>query len=154
ASTTDTTDAATTQTPFAAERLRSEDVTRLRDTLPQLCLGLCALHAAGKVHRDVKPSNVRVTPDGRVKILDFGLVADSVDAEVVGASRFAVPPRYMAPEQATSQPIGPAADWYAVGVMLYEALTGRAPFLGPPLDVLSDKQRREPIAPRTIVPTV
>jgi hypothetical protein len=147
-------DAAATQTPDAAERLRGADVTRLRDVLRQLCLGLSALHAAGKVHRDVKPSNVRVTPNGQVKILDFGLVTDVVDAGAIGDAHFAGTPRYMAPEQAASHPVRPAADWYAVGVMLYEALTGRAPFLGPAMDVLRDKQCREPIAPRALVPAL
>ena len=122
------------------------DEARLRAALPQLVAGLEALHAAGKVHRDIKPSNIRVTPAGRVVLLDFGLVAEtsersSVDGEITGT------PAYMAPEQATERSVGPQADWYALGVVLYEALAGRLPFDGTPLDILMRKQREAPQPP-------
>ncbi len=125
------------------------DETRLRDALAQLGRGLYALHAAGKVHRDVKPSNTRVTPEGRVVLLDFGLVTDAYGAQetphaIVGT------PRYMAPEQAAARPAGTAADWYAFGVMLYEALTGVAPHQGNPLEIMLDKQRHAPRAPSSV----
>lgn len=103
---------------------------RLRDVLRQLAEGLVFLHGAGKLHRDIKPSNVMVAESGRVVVLDFGLVTD-IEAgrqEAKGAGT----PRYMAPEQAAAQPIGPAADWYSVGVMLYEALAGRPPYIKGP----------------------
>ncbi|MGD0526580.1 MAG: AAA family ATPase [Polyangiaceae bacterium] len=134
----------------AAVRL---DETRLRATLPQLASGLEALHAAGKVHRDIKPSNVRVTPAGRVVLLDFGLIAEvsersSIDGEIAGT------PAYMAPEQATSQSVGPEADWYALGVMLYEALTGLLPFDGTSLEVMMNKQTGTPRPPRALSPGV
>src|SRR5258708_27502745 len=111
--------------PSGEPRPRRVDVDRLRVVLPQIVGGLEALHAAGKVHRDVKPSNVRVSSRGRAVLLDFGLVAEPGDSEeedlIVGT------PAYMAPEQAMSRNVGPPADWYAVGVMLYETLTGRLP---------------------------
>jgi eukaryotic-like serine/threonine-protein kinase len=109
------------------------DEAKLRDAARQLARGLAALHRAGKVHRDVKPSNILVGADGRVVLLDFGVVrdvdrarlADSVERrEVVGT----VP--YMAPEQACGAPAGIEADWYAFGVVLFQALTGRLPFGG------------------------
>jgi hypothetical protein len=128
------------------------DEVRLRAALTELALGLHTLHEAHKVHRDVKPSNVLVEPSGRVKILDFGLIADvdemgrSIgDLEVVGT------PAYMAPEQAASRAVGPAADWYAVGVLLYEAMTGEVPFSGAPLEVLLRKQQDEPPPPSALV---
>ncbi len=123
------------------------DVERLRPALAQLARGMGALHAAGKVHRDVKPSNILVTRDGRVVLLDFGLAAElgrrpsSAGVAVVGT----IP--YMAPEQCAGDGrITAAADWYALGVMLFQALTGRLPFDGPPAQVLHDKQTQA--APR------
>jgi serine/threonine protein kinase len=101
------------------------DPARLRQALAGVTEALAALHRAGLVHRDVKPSNLRVEPGGRVVLLDFGVVAsiERPDDEIVGTMA------YMAPEQATGR-VTPAVDWYAVGVMLYRALTGRLPWPG------------------------
>jgi hypothetical protein len=84
-----------------------------------------ALHRARKIHRDLKPSNILVERGGRVVVLDFGLVAE--DDRRPALDPRAGTPEYMAPEQRTGTAVGPAADWYAVGVMLYEALAGRRP---------------------------
>ena len=130
------------------------DEGRLRAVLPQLVGGLLALHAASMVHRDVKPSNVRVTPAGRVVLLDFGLVAELAAPLGGSAASFVGTPVYMAPEQADATPVGPAADWYAVGALLYEALTGEVPFEGPPLQVLMRKQRERPAPPGRLDPRV
>ncbi len=131
--------------PRAARRALDE--ARLRTALVQLALALQALHARGLVHRDVKPNNVLVTPAGRVVLLDFGLVAhvDQSESSVVGT------PAYMAPEQCFVQEIGPPADWYGVGALLYEALTGALPFTGPALQVLKDKQEGLPRRPGELV---
>ena len=126
------------------------DEVRLRDELSQLADGLSALHEAGLVHRDVKPSNVRVTREGRVVLLDFGLVIAS-SADDASIQHAAGTPWYMAPEQAVSSQVGPEADWYAVGVLLFEALTGNVPFEGAALRVMTRKQKEEPSAPSAVV---
>jgi serine/threonine protein kinase len=127
------------------------DELKLRVALAQLAEGLGALHRAGKVHRDVKPSNVLVTEEGRVVLLDFGLVAemeDSHERRVVGTVD------YMAPEQALGTAPGPAADWYSVGALVYEAIAGRPPFVGPSMEVLMGKQRFDPLPPSKHDPSV
>jgi serine/threonine protein kinase/tetratricopeptide (TPR) repeat protein len=119
---------------------------RLRPALAQLARALTALHAAGCVHRDVKPSNVLVTAEGRAVLLDFGLVsAASIETTQSGAGT----PEYMAPEQVAMQPVNAAADWYAFGVILFELLTGRLPFEGLPHEILYRKQHGH--APRVAV---
>ncbi len=124
------------------------DEARLRGDLKQLAEGLSALHDAGFVHRDVKPSNVRVTHEGRVVLLDFSLAVeaggDDWRQEAAGT------PAYMAPEQVVSAHVGAEADWYAVGVMLFEALTGKVPFDGSPLQIVTRKQREESPAPSSL----
>lgn len=135
------------------------DHARLRIVLRQLAEGLVALHAAGRLHRDVKPSNVLVEEEsGRVVIVDFGITAD-LDPE--GGTRkdsdmslLAGTPEYMAPEQGTGDTLTTAADWYAMGVFLFEALTGRLPFVGGPLQILLDKQRFEAPNPSEIRPGI
>ena len=101
------------------------DPERLRNLLRQLAEGLYTLHQAGKLHRDVKPSNVLVTKGDRVVILDFGLVVELSDVET--NSGIAGTPAYMSPEQRSGSPLSESSDWYSVGVMLYEAITGELP---------------------------
>jgi hypothetical protein len=130
---------------------RELDLHRLRAALAQLCRGLQALHGAGKVHRDIKPPNILVTPEERLVLLDFGLASDQVrEQTLVGSGT----PSYMAPEQASPGRVGPAADWYSVGVLLYEALTGRRPFDGPAHEILYRKQRVDPPPVRAAAPEV
>jgi hypothetical protein len=127
------------------------DLDRLRLALPQLARGLHALHGAGKIHRDVKPSNIQVTSDGRVVLLDFGLVAElerrqGSDGMIVGTVA------YMAPEQCAGDvQLTAAADWYGVGVVLFQALTGRLPFEGVPTRVLFEKQTEPAPRPSLLV---
>ncbi len=125
---------------------------RLRTGLVQLASGVRALHAVGTLHRDLKPSNVRVTDDGRVVLLDFGVVAE-IGARGHAAQRGLVgTPAYMAPELIDMPEPGPASDWYAVGVILYEALTGRRPFSGELPMILQAKARFEPDRPERFQP--
>src|SRR5262249_27249561 len=110
----------------------------------QLCAGIAVVHAAGKLHRDLKPSNVLVTRDGRVVVLDFGLAVDwdpgGVGQTVLDHSVSGTP-AYMAPEQAAGAAATSASDFYALGVMLFQALTGRLPFRGGVLEMLAGKQQ-------------
>ena len=131
------------ETIVAAFRRDEPDYGRLRETAFQLALGISALHGAGKLHRDVKPSNVLLTPTGRVVVLDFGLVT-ALDPRRIDESQeqgFAGTVLYMAPEQALGRSLTPAADWYAVGATLYEALAGVAPIEAPPHQLFLAKQR-------------
>ena len=102
----------------------------------QMAAGLAAAHAAGIIHRDLKPANVIITPEGQVKILDFGLArhVTTGDSEtftqmtVVGTTLGTV--AYMAPEQARGQLVDERADVWALGVVIYEMLSGKKPFTG------------------------
>ena len=116
------------------------DGERLRDALLQLATGVQALHSSGRLHRDLKPSNVLVTAEGRVVILDFGLVREFEAAAIEQSVALAGSPAYMAPEQAAGKAINEAADWYAVGVMLFKSLTGELPFRGTLREALDRKQ--------------
>ncbi len=131
------------------------DVPRLRAALAQLADGMIALHSCNKLHRDLKPSNVLVRPDGRVVLLDFGLAFDLDRANALDAgTSVSGTPAYMSPEQASLAPLSRASDWYAFGVMLYEALTGERPFKGSTHEILRAKQELVPRPPSALVPEV
>jgi hypothetical protein len=116
-------------------------IDRLRGALPQLVHGLNALHAARKVHRDIKPSNILVTHEGRVVLVDFGLVAEMERGHIADEGKIVGTVAYMAPEQCAGDPHPTAAvDWYALGAVLFHILTGRLPFEGPSARVVLEKQ--------------
>ncbi|MCE9579117.1 MAG: serine/threonine-protein kinase PknK [Deltaproteobacteria bacterium] len=127
------------------------DLDRLRAAFGQLVDGLEAIHGAERVHRDLKPSNVLVERNGRVVILDFGL-AEHRDATRPRHGSITGTIGYMAPEVLRGGQVGAKADWYAVGVLLYECLTGRLPFDGAPLEVMHAKLERAPVAPSVFAP--
>jgi hypothetical protein len=130
------------------------DLRRLRRALRDLADALAWLHAYKLVHRDIKPDNVLIDGSGRLVLLDFGLAArlsGSALSETVSVGT----PAYMAPEQTSNlAAIDGAADWYAVGVMLYESLTGRLPFTGTMAEVLLAKVSADPTPPTSISPEV
>ncbi len=145
---------------------RPEQFERLRSALRQLVSGVAALHAAGHLHRDIKPSNLMVRvprsqksdagagaadeDEAQVAILDFGVMTQlahrETEDDIVGT------PAYMAPEQAAGAALTPGSDWYSVGVVLYEAITGRRPFGGSVRHSLEARARFDPQPPRVLVP--
>jgi tRNA A-37 threonylcarbamoyl transferase component Bud32 len=100
------------------------------DITAQTALALQAAHAAGLVHRDIKPGNLLITPDGRVKITDFGIarIADQVPLTATGQVMGTV--QYLSPEQASGHPASPTTDIYSLGIVAYECLAGKRPFTG------------------------
>ena len=101
----------------------------LREVARQVAAGLAAIHAAGVVHRDVKPDNVLITDDQRVQIMDLGVArAQTPTSAITEAGQFAGSLLYAAPEQFQNEPLQASADLYALGVMLYELATGENPF--------------------------
>ncbi|WP_106091738.1 serine/threonine-protein kinase, partial [Enhygromyxa salina] len=121
------------------------NLVRLELALGQLIAGVHHLHLARCVHRDLKPSNVLVTREGRVVILDFGVVSElsEVDDGMTREGQMMGTPAYMAPEQAGGEVAGTAADFYALGTMLFECLTGALPFTGSVIDILVSKRHGE-----------
>lgn len=96
----------------------------------QVCAALAAAHAAGIVHRDIKPSNVIVTGDGDVKVTDFGVARTRGDVPLTQTGNVVGTAQYLAPEQARGEPATPASDLYSLGIVLYQMLTGSAPYTG------------------------
>jgi tetratricopeptide (TPR) repeat protein len=122
----------------------------LREAFGQLAQGVNALHGHGMLHRDLKPSNVLVTKEGRVVILDFGLITHLETEGAAEMPQFLGSPAYMSPEQCAELPASPASDWYSVGVMLYQALTGELPFPGTVYQMIAARLRGEPTSPMEV----
>jgi serine/threonine protein kinase/tetratricopeptide (TPR) repeat protein len=128
----------------------------------QICEGLAAAHDRGIIHRDLKPGNMRLTPDGRLKILDFGLAERAAGPSQAGATVTATQAQetsgtipYMAPEQLQGKPADLRSDLWAVGAVLYEISSGRRPFPGNvPTAIAADIIHKEPATPRYLRPEI
>ena len=120
---------------------------RARHALLQLVDGVAELHRRRKLHRDIKPSNILVTPAGRVVLLDFGLSSDIL-GDLAEREQMAGTPAYFAPERHSGAVPSPSQDWYAVGVTIYQALTGHLPFVGHLHDIRRMQREQDPPPPR------
>jgi serine/threonine-protein kinase len=129
---------------------------RALDIVGQTGLALQAAHEAGVVHRDVKPGNLLIRPDGVVKVTDFG-IARAVDSAPVTQTGFVVgTAAYLSPEQAAGKPVTPASDIYALGVVAYECLAGRRPFddASPVAVAMAHMNTTPPTLPKDVPPLV
>lgn len=137
------------------ERDGSLSTDKTLDIVAQTSAALQAAHAAGLVHRDIKPGNLLITPDGRVKITDFGIarIADQVPLTATGQVMGTV--QYLSPEQASGHPASPATDTYSLGIVAYESLAGKRPFTGESQVAIAMAQINEqppPLPPTVAVP--
>jgi len=125
---------------------------RTLDIVAQTASALQAAHSAGLVHRDIKPGNLLITPEGRVKITDFGIarVSDQVPLTATGQVMGTV--QYLSPEQASGHPASPATDIYSLGIVAYECVAGRRPFTGESQVAIAMAQINEAAPP--LPPTV
>ena len=133
-------------------RLRVDEVV---DVATQVCAGLQHAHDHGVVHRDVKPGNLLHRRDGLVKIADFGIARAAEATQLTEVGTVLGTAAYLSPEQAAGEEVGPAADLYSLGVVVYELLTGRTPFQFGSLAELAAKQREGAVTPvRELAPAV
>jgi serine/threonine protein kinase/class 3 adenylate cyclase len=124
------------------------------EIMQQICAGLREAHLQGIVHRDLKPANIMLDRSGSVKIMDFG-IARSFQGNTHTTRTITGTPEYMAPEQLELKPVGACTDIYALGLLLYEMVTGVSVFFGDTPVAVALKQLREvPKRPREIVPTL
>src|SRR5262245_7756415 len=125
----------------------AERTRQLRPAVAQLAEGLHHLHQAGLLHCDIKPSNVLISREGRVVLLDFGLVTEWSPVDAEGRVELVGSLGYLAPERFAGRPASAAGDWYAVGVMLYESLVGRRPFHGTRTKLIWQQRYMDPPEP-------
>jgi hypothetical protein len=131
------------------------DPVQTMDVVAQAAAGLYAAHTAGLVHRDVKPANLLLGKDGRVKITDFGISYAAGSVPVTCTGTLIGTPAYLAPERVAGASGTPAADLYALGIVAYECLTGQLPFQGAPLQVaLAHRDRPLPALPESVPPRI
>ncbi len=125
---------------------------RVIDLARQIASGLTEAHAQGVIHRDLKPENVMLGRDGLVKLLDFG-IARAIESDSATARTIMGTPEYMAPEQSQGKPVDQRVDLYALGLILYECLTGRRAFSGAtPVEIALKQLKEKPLSPRKFLP--
>ena len=127
------------------------DDSRTMDIVVQAAAGLQAAHAAGMIHRDIKPGNLLLAPGGTVKITDFGIAHTIGSAPLTTTGELIGTPGYLAPERAMGEQATPASDLYSLGMLAYECLAGTPPFRGTPLEVaLAHRDRPLPPLPPSV----
>jgi serine/threonine protein kinase/Flp pilus assembly protein TadD len=149
------------------EYVRGEDLKSLlhrTKTLPvgtaltiarQVAEGLAEAHGMGVVHRDLKPGNIMIDRDGNAKIMDFGIARSLLGRELTGEGTIIGTPEYMSPEQVEGKPADGRSDLYALGIILFEMVTGQTPFGGDSSLSIAHKQRYEPPPnPRKLNPQI
>ena len=121
----------------------------------QICEALDYAHRQHLIHRDIKPANIHITPEGQVKIMDFGLALTRSSKRVTATGRVIGTPAYLSPEQAQGQPLTYHTDIYSTGIVLYEMATGVLPFDADDISILLLQQvKKQPKPPRELVPDI
>jgi eukaryotic-like serine/threonine-protein kinase len=130
------------------------DPTSVADYGAQVASALSAAHGYGIIHRDIKPQNIVLMPEGTIKVMDFG-IARAVDSDATQTGTVMGTAQYVSPEQAQGRKLGPESDLYSLGVVLYELATGRLPFEGDtPVSVALKHVNDEPVPPRQVNPQI
>jgi eukaryotic-like serine/threonine-protein kinase len=128
---------------------------RVAEICADVCSALVAAHARGLIHRDIKPGNVMLTPDGKVKVMDFGIARATTSETITQTAAVIGTAQYISPEQAQGQAVDFRSDLYSLGCCLYEMLTGTVPFTGAsPVAIAYRHVREDPTPPRMLNPDV
>jgi eukaryotic-like serine/threonine-protein kinase len=128
---------------------------RAAEICADVAAALVAAHARGLIHRDIKPGNVMLTPDGKVKVMDFGIARATTSETITQTAAVIGTAQYISPEQAQGQTVDYRSDIYSLGCCLYEMLTGTVPFTGAtPVAIAYRHVREDPTPPRMLNPDV
>jgi predicted Ser/Thr protein kinase len=128
---------------------------RAAEICQDVCNALVAAHARGLIHRDIKPGNVMLTPDGKVKVMDFGIARATTSETITQTAAVVGTAQYISPEQAQGQTVDYRSDLYSLGCCLYEMLTGTVPFTGAtPVAIAYRHVREDPTPPRQLNPDI
>jgi predicted Ser/Thr protein kinase len=124
---------------------------RAAEICADVCNALAAAHARGLIHRDIKPGNVMLTPEGKVKVMDFGIARATTSETITQTAAVVGTAQYISPEQAQGQTVDYRSDLYSLGCCLYEMLTGTVPFTGAtPVAIAYRHVREDPTPPRML----